>query len=82
MTLVTILIIYFLTCLLYRNNLIKHIFILRALQTLKINKYRNQISLEIKKNEKRFKWYIIWPVISLYEWYEDWQKNRNRNTKS
>ena len=66
----------------YRNRQLNHIFILRSLQTLKISKYRNKISIQIKKHEKRFKWFLIWPLIDLYEWYEDWQANRNRNNKS
>ena len=68
----------------YRNRQINYVFILRSLQTLKISKYRNDISLRIAKHERRFKLYLIliWPLVDLYEWYEDWKKDRNRNTKS
>ena len=66
----------------YRYRQINLIFILRSLQTLKISKYRNDISLRIAKHERRFKWYLIWPLIDLYEWYEDWQANRDRDNKS
>ncbi len=66
----------------YRNRQVNYIFILRSLQTLKISKYRNDISLRIAKHERRFRWYFIWPLIDLYEWYEDWKTNRDRNAKS
>ena len=66
----------------YRHRQLNHIFILRSLQTLKISKYRDEINLKIVKYEKRFKWFFVWPLIDLYEWYEDWQANRNRNNKS
>jgi hypothetical protein len=81
MSLVELLVIYLFFCLMYRNRQLSYIFILRSLQTLKISKYRDDIVVRIEKHEKRFKWYLIWPLIDLYEWYEDWQKNRNRNTK-
>jgi hypothetical protein len=81
MSLVELLVIYLFLCLMYRNRQLSYIFILRSLQTLKISKYRDDIVVRIEKHEKRFKWYLIWPLIDLYEWYEDWQKNRNRNTK-
>ena len=32
--------------------------------------------------EKRIKLFYCWPAIELYELYEDWQKNRSRNTES
>ncbi len=73
---------YLFLCLMYRSRQLNHIFILRSLQTLKISKYRNEISLKIQKHEKRFKWFLIWPIIDMYEWYENWQKNRNSNIKS
>ena len=66
----------------YRSRQLNHIFILRSLQTLKINKYRGKISRSIEKHEKRSKWYLAWPLIDLYEWYEDWKENRDRNIKS
>ena len=78
----TVIIIYLCFCLMYRNRQLSHIFILRSLQTLKISKYRDKISLQIVKHEKRFKWYLIWPLIDLYEWYENWKENRDSNTKS
>ena len=82
MPITTIVIIYLCFCLMYRNRQLSHIFILRSLQTLKISKYRDKISLQIIKHEKRFKWYLIWPLIDLYEWYENWKENRDSNTKS
>ena len=82
MSIVTQIIIYFCFCLMYRNRQLNYIFILKSLQTLKISKYRNDIVLRISKHERRFKWYLFWPLIDLYEWYENWQANRNRNTKS
>ena len=66
----------------YRNTQLSHIFILRSLKTLKINKYRGAIEIKIAKHEQRFKWFLFWPLINLYEWYEDWKTNRDRNTKS
>ena len=66
---------------LYRQRQLQWIFTLRSLQTLKISKYRNQIGIRIQKHEKRFKWFLIWPLLDMYEWYENWQENRNRNTK-
>ena len=82
MPVTTMIIIYLCFCLMYRNRQLSHIFILRSLQTLKISKYRDDISLRIVKHERRFKWFLVWPLIDLYEWYEDWQANRNRNNKS
>ena len=82
MNLITTLLIYFCLCLLYRNRQLNYIFILRSLQTLKISKYRDEISEKIKKYEKRLNWFLIWPLIDLYEWYKDWQTNRSRNSKS
>jgi len=82
MHLATIITIYLVFCLMYKNRQANCIFILRALQTLKISKYRNDISLRIEKHERRFKWYLFWPLIDLYLFYEDWKKNRNRNFKS
>ena len=66
----------------YRSRQLNHIFILRSLQTLKISKYRGKISRSIEKHEKRLKWYLAWPLIDMYEWYEDWKENRDRNIKS
>ena len=66
---------------LYRQRQLQWIFTLRSLETLKISKYRNEIRIRIQKHEKRFKWFLIWPLINIYEWYENWQENRNRNTK-
>jgi len=82
MSVTTMIIIYLCFCLMYRNRQLSHIFILRSLQTLKISKYRDEINLKIVKYEKRFKWFLIWPLIDLYEWYEDWKANRDRNNKS
>ena len=82
MSLTTIILIYLCSCLMYRNRQLNYIFILRSLQTLKISKYRDKIRLRIDKHGKRFKWYLFWPIIDLYEWYEDWKENRNRNIKS
>ena len=67
---------------LYRQQEIQHIFILKSLQSLKINKYRNKITEKIISQEKRIKWFLFWPIINIYEYYENWQENRNRNTKS
>ena len=66
----------------YRQRQQQYIFILSTLSTLKISKYRNKISLRIKKHKRRFKWFIVWPLIDLYEWYEDWKENRDSNIKS
>ena len=82
MSVTTVIIIYLCFCLMYRNRQLSHIFILRSLQTLKISKYRDKISLRIIKLERRFNWFLIWPLIDLYEWYEDWKENRDRNAKS
>ena len=80
MSVTSIILIYLCFCMLYRQRQLQYIFILRSLQTLKISKYRNDISLKITKHERRFKWYLFWPLVDLYEWYEDFQTNRNRNT--
>ncbi len=82
MSITTMIIIYLCFCLMYRNRQLSYIFILRSLQTLKISKYRDKISLRIIKLERRFNWFLIWPLIDLYEWYEDWKENRDRNAKS
>ena len=82
MPITTMIIIYLCFCLMYRNRQLSYIFILRSLQTLKISKYRDKISLRIIKLERRFNWFLIWPLIDLYEWYEDWKENRDRNAKS
>ena len=66
----------------YRNRQSNQIFILKSLQTLKISKYRVDISNKIKKYEYRLKWFLIWPLVDIYEWYENYKKNRDRNTKS
>ena len=73
---------YIFLCLLYRNRQLNYIFILRSLQTLKINKHRDAIKARIEKHDRRFKWYFVWPLIDLYEWYENWKENRDRNIKS
>ena len=80
MSVTSIILIYLCFCMLYRQRQLQYIFILRSLQTRKISKYRNDISLKITKHERRFKWYLFWPLVDLYEWYEDFQTNRNRNT--
>lgn len=73
---------YFSISLIYRNNQVDQIFILRALSSLKINKYRNKIYELIIQHEKRKKWFLLWPIIQVYEKYENWKKNRNRNIES
>tara|TARA_B100000674_G_scaffold482630_1_gene485332 strand:- start:1265 stop:1465 length:201 start_codon:yes stop_codon:yes gene_type:complete len=64
---------------LYRQRQLQYIFILKSLNTLKISKYRKEISEKVVKYEKRFKWFLFWPLLHIYEIYEDWQANRNRN---
>lgn len=81
MTLLTKILIYLCLCVLYRSRQINQLFILKTLQTLKISKYRNRISEKINKHEKRLKWFLFWPVIDIYEWYENWKENRNRDNK-
>ena len=73
---------YFCLCLLYRQRQQQHIFVLKALHTLKISKCRDKILNNILKNEKRFKLFLIWPLVDIYECYENWQENRSRITKS
>ena len=80
MSMITLLLFYFCLCSLYRNRQINQIFILKSLQTLKINKYRKQITEKVKKHETRLKWFFLWPIVDLYELYEDWKENRNRNS--
>ena len=82
MSITTMIIIYLCFCMQYRFRQLNHIFILRSLQTLKISKHRDEINLKIIRHEKRFKWFLFWPLIDLYEWYEDWKTNRDRNAKS
>ena len=77
----TQILIYLCLCLLYRGRQINQIFVLKSLQTLKISKYRTKITSKIKKHEQRIKWFLFWPLIDLYEWYEDKKENRNSNTK-
>ena len=74
--------IYLCFCMLYRQRQLQYIFILRSLQTLKISKYREDITSKIAKYENRFKWFLFWPILDMYEWYENWQTNRNRNPQS
>ena len=82
MPVITQIIIYLCFCMMYRQRQLQWIFTLRSLQTLKIAKYRNEIVDKIQKHEERFKWFLFWPVIDIYEWYENWQENRSRNIKS
>ena len=82
MTVLTQIITYLCLSLLYRQRQQQNIFILKALHTLKISKCRDKISNKIKKHEKRFNWFLIWPLLDMYEWYENWQENRNSNIKS
>ena len=82
MSIITQILIYLCFCLMYRQRQLHWIFILRSLQTLKISKYRNKMTGKIKKHEKRFKWFLFWPIIDIYEWYENWKENRNRNNQS
>jgi hypothetical protein len=82
MSIAIIIIIYLCFSIMYRQCKLQFIFILKNLQTLKISKYRVEISKKIEKHEKRFKWFLFWPILDMYEWYENWQANRSRNTKS
>ena len=82
LAIIVLLLSYFSISLIYRNNQVDQIFILRALSSLKINKYRNKISELIIQHERRKKWFLLWPTIQVYEKYESWKKNRNRNIKS
>ena len=66
----------------YRNRQIQQIFILKSLSGLKINKRRTEINETIKKYENRSKYFLIWPLVDLYEWYEHFKTNRGSNTKS
>ena len=82
MSVVTLFLIYLLLCLIYRSRQANQIFVLKALQSIKANKYRKKIDEKIKNHTKRYKWFFFWPIIDLYEWYEDWQANRSQNIKS
>ena len=82
MSIIAQILIYLCFCIMYRQRQLQWVYTLRTLQTLKISKYRNDISKKIEKHEKRFKWFLFWPALNIYEWYENWQKNRSRNTKS
>jgi hypothetical protein len=82
MTLVTYFLIYLCLCLMHKNRNLNQIFILKSIQALKINKYRNKINIKIKKCEYRLKFFLIWPLIDIYELYEDFKENRASNTKS
>jgi hypothetical protein len=75
-------IIYLCFCLMYRQRKENQLFILKTLQTLKISKYRNRIVEKIQKYEKRSKLFLFWPLVDLYEWYENYKENRNRASKS
>ena len=66
----------------YRQRQLQNIFLLKSLKTLKISKHRNEIGRKIERHEKRFKWFLFWPLIDIYEWYENWKENRNRNVES
>lgn len=76
-SIITFFLIYLLSCYLDKSMQTNHLFLLKCIQTLKINKFRNTISSDIKIYERRKKWFLIWPIIRLYEGYENWQKNRN-----
>ena len=82
MLIVVQIIFYLILCVSYRNNQLNQIFTLKTLQTLKIAKYRTKIFQNLTRREKRIKWFLFWPLIDIYECYENWQENRNRNTKS
>lgn len=82
MTLITQTILYLCICFLYRRQQLDYLFTLKSLQTLKISKHRNQINKKIKSIENKYKWFLFWPALDIYEWYENWQENRNRNIKS
>lgn len=82
MSITTMIMIYLCFSMMYRQRNLQFIFLLRSLQTLKISKYRVAISKKIENHEKRFKWFLFWPILDMYEWYENWQANRGRNTKS
>jgi len=79
---ITLIIMYLISCIRDRRQQLNELFILKSLQTLKISKYRENIYFRIQRREKRIKLFYCWPAIELYELYEDWQKNRSRNTKS
>ena len=32
---------------------------------------------KIDKKEKRLNWFLFWPLIDIYEWYEDWKTDRS-----
>lgn len=77
--LITQIIIYLFLSIMYRQRQCQHIFILKSLQTLKISKYRDAILKKIEKHNNRSKFFIIWPALDMYDWYENWQEDRNRN---
>jgi hypothetical protein len=79
---ITMFLMYLGMCLLYRSRQANQVFILKILQSLKSNKHRNKINQKIKNHEKRHRWFFAWPIIDLYERYEDWKEDRNRNVKS
>ena len=73
---------YICISLIYRSSHLNHIFVLKTLKLLKTNKYRDKIARKIIIYEKRINWFIFWPILEVYEWYENWQENRDRNIKS
>jgi hypothetical protein len=82
MNIITVILIYLCSCLLYRNRQVNFLFVLQTLQTTIINKHRYKISEKIKIHSIRTKWFLFWPLIDMYELYEDWKANRNRNNKT
>tara|TARA_R110001583_G_scaffold68610_8_gene195098 strand:+ start:1257 stop:1460 length:204 start_codon:yes stop_codon:yes gene_type:complete len=66
----------------YRNRQINQLFILKNLQTLKISKYRVETTKKVKNHEKKIKWFLIWPIIDLHEWYEEYKKDKNGDIKT
>ena len=82
MTLITQIILYLCICFLYRRQQLDYLFALKILQTLKASKHRSEISKKIKLIKNKCKWFLFWPVLDIYEWYENRQENRNRNIES
>ena len=80
MSIITQILIYLCLCFLYRSRQLNNLFILKSLQTLKISKYRTKISEKIKNHGRRLRWFLFWPLIDLYEMYEDYKENRSRDT--
>ena len=39
-------------------------------------------SKKVKNDEKKIKWFLIWPIIDLHEWYEEYKKDKNGDIKT